>query len=59
MPSYDYICKTCDIEYTVNRPITEAAIIPVCPECDVVLTRKFSAPSVAFNGEGFYSTDKE
>ncbi|WP_418790037.1 FmdB family zinc ribbon protein [Phosphitispora sp. TUW77] len=32
MPAYDFKCKTCDTQFTVNVPVNEREKVK-CPEC--------------------------
>lgn len=57
-PTYEYICKLCDVDYEETRAINEAQIVLDCPECGETLYRKFGKLAVSFRGDGFYTTDK-
>jgi putative FmdB family regulatory protein len=55
MPLYDYRCSKCFSQIEFERGFGEDRE-PVC--CGESMTRVWnSAPSVMFNGSGFYSTD--
>lgn len=58
MALYEYKCNTCNQSITVARPMSEKEIIPLCAACKSPLSRVYSSVGVAFNGSGFYSTDK-
>ena len=57
--TYDYECSKCKNTYTLERGITETEVLPVCVGCHESMTRIWSAPTVVFNGSGFYSTDNK
>lgn len=57
MPSYDYVCKKCSIEYSKFRNILDPDPGYKCDNCLSDLTRKYLVNNI-FNGSGFYSTDK-
>jgi len=55
MPKYDYQCNICSSNVEFERGIDQT-IEPTC--CSKTMIRMWgSAPSVVFNGSGFYSTD--
>jgi putative FmdB family regulatory protein len=54
MPLYDYKCEKCGIVTEYRREFGEDRE-PIC--CGISMQRQWSAPSVIFNGPGFYSTD--
>ena len=55
MPKYDYKCNTCSSTVEFERAIGDN-IEPTC--CSTTMVRLWgSAPTVVFNGSGFYSTD--
>lgn len=55
MPKYDYKCDTCHSVIEFERGFGEDRE-PVC--CSKSMSRVWnSAPSIMFNGSGFYSTD--
>ncbi len=57
MPKYDYKCENCNCVIEFERSFGEDRE-PVC--CSKSMTRVWnSAPSVIFNGSGFYSTDNK
>ena len=55
---YPYKCSSCSIEFEVEQSIHAEASAPFCPECKVEMSRKYEAPTIKFNGKGFYSTDR-
>lgn len=58
MAIYEYKCKSCNASETISRGIADKEIIPECKSCNISLNRVYSSIGVAFNGSGFYSTDK-
>ena len=58
MAIYTYKCNDCNISVDVSRGIAEPEKSYECSSCGSILFRVYQAPGVAFNGSGFYSTDK-
>jgi putative FmdB family regulatory protein len=58
MAFYEYKCKQCDKSVTVSRGMTDPEVSVNCDDCNIPLFRVYSSIGVAFNGSGFYSTDK-
>ncbi len=57
MPTYDYKCLTCDVQFERFQGITEPAI-EECPECSGQVKRLIGAGAgLIFKGSGFYITD--
>src|SRR4051794_35099697 len=58
MPTYDYICDSCNHEFEAFESI-KADPQTVCPECSLPkLRRKIGAgAAILFKGSGFYQTD--
>lgn len=54
MPLYDFKCNKCGVITEYRREFGEDRE-PIC--CGISMQRQWSAPSVIFNGPGFYSTD--
>lgn len=55
MPIYEYVCKHCaELVAVTHRTLGGED----CPEsgCDGVLRRRWNAPGVHFNADGFYAT---
>lgn len=46
MPSYDYRCRTCDVQFEVRRSITDPDTAAVCPSGHPETSRVFSAVAV-------------
>lgn len=55
MPTYEYLCLTCEVKATESRAI-EDRDEPVYCFCGNTMTRTFNAPGITFNGPGFYKT---
>lgn len=58
MPIYDYDCPVCQKAYSEVRGINEDTKLINCDNCNVKLIRRYNV-SVAFKGNGFYTTDKK
>ncbi len=57
MPTYDYKCTACDIQFEKFQGMTEEPI-KECPECDGEVKRLIGAGAgLIFKGSGFYITD--
>ncbi len=58
MPTYDYICDSCQHEFEAFESI-KANPQTVCPECQAASLRRKIGPGAAilFKGSGFYQTD--
>ena len=58
MPTYDYICDSCQHEFEAFESI-KADPQKVCPKCRAESLRRKIGPGAAilFKGSGFYQTD--
>jgi putative FmdB family regulatory protein len=58
MPTYDYVCDSCDHSFELFQSITAGAKRK-CPECGRLKLRRLIGPGAAivFKGSGFYQTD--
>jgi putative FmdB family regulatory protein len=58
MPTYEYVCRSCEHEFEVFQSMTEGPKRK-CPECGKnALERKIgTGAAVLFKGSGFYQTD--
>ena len=57
MPTYQYVCTSCDTPLEVVQSFSDASLTD-CPACQGGQLRKvFSAVGVVFKGSGFYRTD--
>ena len=58
MPTYQYRCITCDIQFDVRQSFTDEPI-SVCVDegCDGEVKKVFGNVGIAFKGSGFYKND--
>jgi putative FmdB family regulatory protein len=69
MPTYEYRCQTCDLNFDVMQSFSEDTLAK-CPTkksgkspegCTAPgrgkVSKVFSAPGITFKGDGFYKTD--
>ena len=58
MPTYEYVCDSCDHEFELYQSIKEDPK-KQCPECGKKKLRRLIGPGAAivFKGSGFYTTD--
>ncbi len=57
MPTYQYVCTSCDEPHEAVQAFTDDALTD-CPVCDDGRLRKvFGSVGVVFKGSGFYRTD--
>jgi putative FmdB family regulatory protein len=57
MPTYEYVCTSCDTPLEVVQSIHEPSLTD-CPSCEDGRLRKvFGNVGVVFKGSGFYRTD--
>ena len=58
MPTYDYICENCGLEFEEFQSIT-AKPLRKCPQCGKRRLKRLigSGSAVIFKGAGFYETD--
>jgi putative FmdB family regulatory protein len=54
--TYEYKCDVDNQETSVQRPMSEAEVVPICETCKEDMKRVYYAAPVKFNGTGFYST---
>jgi putative FmdB family regulatory protein len=54
MPRYDFKCLVCSSQIEFERSVSDE-IYPIC--CNQSMQKLWTAPTVIFNGNGFYSTD--
>jgi putative FmdB family regulatory protein len=57
MPTYEYFCPECGLDYSEERPITaeEKELTCAAEGCGAKLSRKFATPPIVFKGTGFSS----
>ena len=58
MPTYDYLCESCDFEFEQFQSIT-AKPIRKCPRCGKLSLKRLIGvgAGIIFKGSGFYQTD--
>ena len=58
MPTYEYVCESCDHEFEEFQSITARALRK-CPECGKPKLKRLigTGAGVIFKGSGFYQTD--
>jgi putative FmdB family regulatory protein len=58
MPTYDYVCDSCEHAFELFQSIKEDAKRK-CPKCGKLKLRRLIGPGAAivFKGSGFYQTD--
>ena len=56
MPTYAYVCKSCEAGFEVQQSFSEAALTK-CEKCGGELRKQFGNLGVTFKGSGFYKTD--
>lgn len=59
MPYYDFRCKTCKLDWHIEAPMSEAPDNDECPECGAVCEQSFSAPTVIFKGNDWYTNKRK
>ena len=58
MPTYQYRCITCDIQFDVRQSFTDEPISACVDEgCDGEVKKVFGNVGIAFKGSGFYKND--
>lgn len=57
MPTYDFVCKTCEQTVTITAGMNELKT-PKCLKCDSEMTRNYGFSAIKFVGNGFYTKDK-
>ena len=58
MPTYDYVCDSCDHAFELFQQMT-APVKKKCPSCGKLKLRRLigAGAGVIFKGSGFYQTD--
>ncbi len=56
MPTYEYLCNTCEHAFEVVQSFTDPAI-EQCPKCQGGVRKVYNNVGVVFKGSGFYKTD--
>jgi putative FmdB family regulatory protein len=57
MPTYEYICKKCDLVIEKSVPM-DSSVEVRCPEDNTKMKRIFSVPAVSYRGEGWAKKDR-
>ena len=56
MPVYEYVCKSCEHEWTEEKSI-KADVTKVCPECEEESAKRLiSKSSFALKGSGWFNS---
>jgi len=56
MPIYTYECASVEVLDVTHGMFEQVEL--ECDNCESMMARKFSAPTIQFKGDGFYSNDK-
>lgn len=56
MPTYQYFCDSCSLDFEASRSFTDNSEQP-CPKCAAAARKVFAPVGVHFKGSGFYRTD--
>lgn len=56
MPTYEYVCRSCDTHLEVVQRFDDAALTE-CPSCGGALRKAFGNIGIVFKGSGFYKND--
>ncbi|HZS75252.1 MAG TPA: FmdB family zinc ribbon protein [Ktedonobacteraceae bacterium] len=56
MPTYEYLCKTCNHRFETWQKMTDEPLT-ICPECGGNIRRVLYPAGIVFKGSGFYKTD--
>lgn len=58
MPTYEYVCRECDISFSEQRSIHDPSPDHFCETCGNRMTQVIGSLGIQFKGSGFYRTDK-
>lgn len=58
MPTYEYICRQCEITKLDIRSITAPEPEFLCESCGNKMNKVLSLTGISFKGSGFYRNDK-
>jgi len=56
LPTYEYVCRSCDTHLEVVQRFDDAALTE-CPSCGGALRKAFGNIGIVFRGSGFYKND--
>jgi len=58
MPTYEYVCRECEITLTEVRSIHDPSPEHMCEKCGYRMNQVLGGVGIQFKGSGFYRTDK-
>jgi putative FmdB family regulatory protein len=58
MPTYEYLCRECEISISEVRSISSPEPTHMCEKCGSKMNKVYSMGNPVFKGSGFYRTDK-
>ncbi len=56
MPTYEYVCKSCDTHFDIFQSFSDESLT-TCEACGGNLNKVFGSVGIMFKGSGFYKTD--
>ncbi len=56
MPTYEYVCKSCDRRFDVFQSFSDEPLAS-CEVCGGKVKKVFGSVGIQFKGSGFYKTD--
>lgn len=59
MAKYQYQCSNCKEEYVIDKPMKEATREEICPQCNSVLKRVYTATTAVWKCSGAFVTDNK
>ena len=59
MPYYDFRCEKCKLDWFLKEDMSNAPDTDTCPECGAVCEQNFSAPTLIFKGDGWYTNQRK
>ena len=58
MPTYQYRCQTCQVEFEARQSFTDDALTTcIADACTGPVSKVFSGVGISFKGDGFYKND--
>jgi len=58
MPTYQYRCQTCQVEFEVRQSFTDDTLTTcIADACTGPVNKVFSGAGISFKGDGFYQND--
>jgi putative FmdB family regulatory protein len=58
MPTYEYICRECEVKLLETRSIHDPSPVHFCEKCGNRMNQVIGSLGIQFKGSGFYSKDK-